>query len=111
MDIAAQDQLVQHLDVHYCDLEGGWLSHPGDLSKDAKDSFVAVYYFHTLTTERSRVMKRLCLFADIIKKAAPGNGPALQSCIILKDCMEADVIILYLRSVTTQVNLAVRNDC
>lgn len=97
MSLIDEDNLLRNIqgfpspdyDLHYYDFEGGWLTREDDPLRDSKESFVAVVHFWAKEGKRKEVMKKLGDFATC--------ASSLQSCAVLKECMDANLTTLWLR--------------
>ena len=115
MALVDSDKLLKHeqglasrdYDLKHYDLAGGWLTREDDVDKDSKNSYVVVHHIFTKDGKRKEVIERLCKFSEETKGAQGPNG-GVQSCAVLEEINDVNLVTLWVRYVSRNSGL-IRN--
>jgi hypothetical protein len=84
-------------DLHYYDLDSGFLTRQDDKDKHCKDSFVVVIHYWANAGLRKALLECLAKFAERVKHSEQGPSISIQSCAVLKECRDVTLGTLYIR--------------
>ena len=112
MALVDSDKLLKHTqglgspdyDLHHYDWFGGYLTLENDPEKDSKTSHVAVHHFFAKEGKRDDLLQGLIAFAEQTRDNQEAKV-AVQSCAILKECNDINLVTLWVRYVAETCKL------